>query len=149
MNLEIKEIERFHLEASSQTYAAGMEAGALPGLPGAKWLSYDRPPFWYRDCYWTSPVGVSFGFTLIGHAELPKPIWWMGYDGWYDRDDPRLTKFLRLALLAGCRSGSFHGGRGPTNSAAACSSRSRADDRPLWAPPPPDDRVGIFLRVLC
>lgn len=116
MDIDINAFERFVLEAAAKTYAAGVEPATLHGLPGAKLLCYDQSPFWYRDLYFTSPVGVSFGLTTAGHVRRPKPIWWMSYDGWYDRSDPRITQFLRAALRAGCHT--FNGGRGPSTYAS-------------------------------
>lgn len=107
----VKTIEQFVLEAAAKTYAAGTAPTAFPGLSGSKLLFYDRPPFTYSDIYFTSPTGVSFGFTLVWHCTMEKPVWRMSYDGWYDRSDPRITKFLKAALRAGCNE--FNGGRGP------------------------------------
>ena len=107
----VKAIEQFVLEAAANTYAAGAAPITFQGLSGSKLLFYDRPPYRYNDIYFTSPIGVSFGTTLVWHCTMPKPIWWMSYNGWYDRYDPRITQFLRAALHAGCRE--FNGGRGP------------------------------------
>lgn len=112
-DLDIKTFEQFILEAAARTYAAGIPPEAIHGLPGAKLLCYDQPPLWYRDVYWTSPTGVSFGLTTVGHVRLLKPVWWMRYDGWYDRGDLRVADFLRAALRAGCSNPMFSGCRGP------------------------------------
>lgn len=112
--MDWKEVEKFFLEASAAAYAAGAKPATIAALPGSKVLTFKRPPFQYVDTYFTSPVGVSFGWTLIYHeAMLPHPIWWLRYDGWYERGDDRITAFLRLALSAAYRSGEFIGGRGP------------------------------------
>lgn len=72
-----------------------------------------RGPFRCVDTWFTSPVGRSFGWTLAYHDTLPQPIWRMGYDGWYDREDLRITRFLRSALRTTYEDGRFIGGRGP------------------------------------
>ena len=114
VEIDWKEAEKFFLEASVNTYAAGATPATIPTLPSSKVLTYERWPFRYVDVYFTSPIGESWGCALLYHeAFLPRPIWRLCYDGWYDRRDQRITAFLRLALAAGYQSGEFIGGRGP------------------------------------
>lgn len=114
MLLDVEAMEKFFLEASGRTYAAGTAPTTIPALPGSKILSYERPPFRYVDVYFTSPIGESWGYSLIYHeAMASRPVWRLCYDGWYDRGDSRITAFLRAALAAGYQSGIFTGGRGP------------------------------------
>ena len=114
MSLDTEALKKFFLEASIQTYAAGAKPATIPALPGSKLLTYARPPLRYVDTYFTSPIGVSWGCTLLYHeAFLPRPVWRFCYDGWYDRSDQRITAFLRAALATAYQSGEFIGGRGP------------------------------------
>jgi len=112
--IDRKEVEKFFLEASVAAYAAGAKPATIAALPGSKVLTFERPPFRYVDTYFTSPVGVSFGWTLVYHeAMLPRPICWLRYDGWYDRGDERILSLLKMALSVAYRNGEFIGGRGP------------------------------------
>lgn len=114
MLLDVEAMEKFFLEASGRTYAAGTTPTTIPALPGSKILSYERPPFRYVDVYFTSPIGESWGYSLIYHeAMASRPVWRLCYDGWYDRSDARIAAFLRVALSAAYRRGEFIGGRGP------------------------------------
>lgn len=114
MLLDIEVLKRFACEACAATYAAGAKPATIPALPGSKVLTYERPPFRYVDVYFTSPIGESFGWSLIYHeAMAPRPVWRLCYGGWYDRSDARITALLRVALSAAYRKGEFIGGRGP------------------------------------
>lgn len=61
------------------------------------------------DEWHTSSVSdFSYGSTLITFDG--KPVWYMSYGGWYNKE---VVDFLKMALAENYKTGRFDGGRGP------------------------------------
>lgn len=106
--VDIKEAERFFLEAAARTYAADAPKSTIPELPGSKVFHYHRDDFHYLDCYF-SQGARSFGQTIIWAKEVP--VWEMQYRG--DCYDKKAIHLLKEVLRLTYAKGLFIGGRGP------------------------------------
>ena len=89
--IDLKEVEKFFLEAAAQTYAVGAPQTTITDLPKSKVLRYERGDWLYVDCYF-SANGKSFGQTTIWFQG--QPVWGMQYHGYWDDSDKRIIPFL-------------------------------------------------------
>ncbi|MEK7564704.1 MAG: DUF5680 domain-containing protein [Patescibacteria group bacterium] len=105
----------FFFEAMIQGWVGEGVETELPNLPGYKVFRHESADkrLVLVDSYCVSGksrVPKSVGTTTIWWDD--RPVWWMSYGGWYEKE---AVPFLKQALLSVYKVGGFIGGRGPAS----------------------------------
>lgn len=105
----------FYNRMAAKCYASeGSKSVSSDDFPGAKFMRGVEGRYCYCDMWYTGTngkLGVSGGHSLLSLDNIP--VWILQYWGWYDKDDSRVIKTLKEALLQGYSNGETEGGRGP------------------------------------
>ncbi len=92
-----KELEKFLLEARTQTYAAAIGKVKPPFLPGSVQYEYAEGDFSYRDVYYIGN-GIFPGLETVFSED--KPVWSMSYFGDFSKmTEEQADNMLRRALM--------------------------------------------------
>lgn len=107
--MQVRELERFIVEAKAATYA-GSGAADAETEPGAVRLAHTRGPYGYLDSY-------AGGSDFLGREVVTfegRPVWALGYYGYLLRpeqiDAGRAGQVIKAALTELYREGRFLGG---------------------------------------